>query len=214
MNSSSWFTQAKNIIAKNYGDNIGKMLIHTGVIGWVLSSLAQVAAIVINDKIPKEQKMFLIPQEIADAGVNIASFYLITQSFKSVAEKLTKSGKWTIKSVRNFLTDSNLTKRVGKKGFDILSDANLPQELADKHKQFSAGIDVIATTIGSILSCNIVTPIIRNQYASKRQKNSIAKMNERYQPVEKPTFTRMPSINDFQSSAYNKHTTFSSSLKI
>ena len=75
----SLFMKAKDYIAGRYGDDIGKMLVHTGVIGWILSSAAQVVAIVINDKIPKEQKMFLIPQEIADAGVNIASFYLITQ---------------------------------------------------------------------------------------------------------------------------------------
>ena len=40
-----------NWVAKNYGDNVGKMLIHTGVIGWILSSAAQVVAIVINDEI-------------------------------------------------------------------------------------------------------------------------------------------------------------------
>ena len=81
MSLGSLFNKFKTVVAQKYGKDPGKMLIHTGVIGWVFSSLAQVAAIVINDKIPKEQKMFLIPQEIADAGVNIASFYLITNCF-------------------------------------------------------------------------------------------------------------------------------------
>ena len=66
MNNASLFTRAKNLIAKHYGDAPGKMLVHTGVIGWILSSAAQVCAISINDKIPKEQKMYLITQEIAD----------------------------------------------------------------------------------------------------------------------------------------------------
>lgn len=214
MSKASMFNTVKNFIAKHYGGDTGKMLIHTGVIGWGLSSLAQVAAIVINDKIPKEQKMFLVPQEVADAAVNIASFYLITQSFKSVASKLVKSGKWTIGSVRNFLTKNNLTNKVGKKGFDILKDANLPKDLADAHKNFADGIDVIATTVGSILSCNIVTPVIRNQYAANRQKNSIARMNDKQQPVKNTTFTRNPSMNEFQSSAYNRYMNSSSSLKI
>ena len=81
MSKSSLFNGFKTLVAKHYGSNTGKMLIHTGVIGWILSSAAQVAAIVINDKIPKEQKMYLIPQEIADAAVNIVSFYAITQTF-------------------------------------------------------------------------------------------------------------------------------------
>jgi hypothetical protein len=46
-----------NWVAKHYGDNVGKMLIHTGVVGWILSSAAQVVAIVINDEIPKKQKI-------------------------------------------------------------------------------------------------------------------------------------------------------------
>ena len=74
-----------NYIAKTYGNDPGKMLVHTGVIGWALSSMAQVFAIVLNDKIPKKQKLFLIPQEIADACVNIMSFYVISQSCKAIA---------------------------------------------------------------------------------------------------------------------------------
>ena len=41
---------------KAYGGSMGKMLIHTGVIGWALSSAAQIFAIAINDKIHKKQK--------------------------------------------------------------------------------------------------------------------------------------------------------------
>lgn len=57
------FDEFKTVIYKNYGENPGKMLVHTGVLGWILSSLAQIAAVVFNDKISKEQKVFLIPQD-------------------------------------------------------------------------------------------------------------------------------------------------------
>ena len=30
----------KNYIYKNYGENPGSMLVHTGVLGWILSSMA------------------------------------------------------------------------------------------------------------------------------------------------------------------------------
>lgn len=212
MSKSSLFSQAKNFIAKHYDGNTGKMLIHTGVVGWILSSLAQVAAIVINDKIPAKQKMFLIPQEVADAGVNIVSFYLITQSFQSVAGKLLRTGKWLPGSVRKFLSKQNIADKVGKADFDILKDIKLPDTEALQYKKFAAGIDVIATTLGSILSCNIVTPIVRNQYASKRQKNGIAKMNENLQPAKQPVFNKKPTMREFQSGIYPHHS--SGSLKI
>ncbi len=59
-----------------------KMLIWTGVAGWTLSSLAQVGAVLFNNKISNEKKSFLVPQEMADAAVNIGSFFLITQAAK------------------------------------------------------------------------------------------------------------------------------------
>ena len=84
MSSASLFDAFKNYMAKNYGKSHGKMLIHTGVIGWILSAAAQVMAIVTNDKISYKQKMYLIPQELADAAVNIVSFYC--SSIPSVRE--------------------------------------------------------------------------------------------------------------------------------
>ena len=148
MSNASLFMNFKNLIAKHYGDNPGRMLIHTGVIGWILSAAAQVMAIAINDKIPKEQKMFLIPQEMADAAVNIVSFYAVTQTFASVAGKLVKTGKWLPGSVRAFLEKSGLGAKLGKKGFNVKVDGNLTDELAKQYDKFNNGIDVIVTADG------------------------------------------------------------------
>ena len=60
-NLSQMFKAFKNHVYNVYGPNPAKMLIYTGVLGWFLSSAAQVVAIAVNDKIPKEQKAFLIP---------------------------------------------------------------------------------------------------------------------------------------------------------
>ncbi len=214
MLKSSLFSKCKDFIAKHYGENPGRMLIHTGVVGWILSSAAQVAAIVINDKIPKEQKMFLIPQEMADAGVNIASFYLITQSFKSVAAKLVKTGKLLPGSVRKFVNENKLTDKIGKNNFNIAKDAYLPKDLAQNYKSFEDGVDVVATTIGSILSCNIVTPIVRNEIAAKRQKSGIAKMNLNLAPIKESSFTQKTTMGDFQTLSSIKYSAGASSLKI
>jgi hypothetical protein len=163
----------------------------------------------LNDKIPKEQKMFLIPQEIADAGVNIVSFYLITQSFKSVALKLVNSGKLLPKAVKDFLVYKGVGNKLGKAGFDVYKSGALTPSGIKRLDSFKDGADVIGTTIGSIISCNLVTPLIRNEIAAHRQKKSIARMNTPYDVasnVKTPSknFVKRPSIVDFQTQAYSK----------
>ena len=199
-------------IYNNYGGGADKMLIHTGVIGWIMSSAAQLFAIAINDKIPKEQKLFMIPQEFADACFNILSFYAVTRSFTSVANKLVKTGKWRTKTLANYLKRHNLLDKVGKQGFNIFSDLKLPYKVRRDSALFDIGVGVIATTIGSILSCNIITPLFRNLYASNRQKHSIAYMNKTNpsKPSEKPY--NFSTMSEFQNRAYSKH--FSYNLKV
>jgi len=209
MASSSVFNTFKNYMVKYYGTNHGKMLVHTGVIGWVLSAMAQVVAIVTNDKISYKQKMYLIPQELADAAVNIVSFYLITQTFKSVATKSVNCGKFLSKPIRTFLEKHNI-KDIGKKTFDVLRDGKLDEEMTKKFISFRNGVDFIGTTAGSILSCNIVTPIIRNEIATHKQQNHIAKIEEYNISIRNPktSYLPKPTMQSFQANAY------SSSLKI
>ena len=77
-----------NWIATHFRKDASKMLIWTGVAGWTLSSLAQIGAILFNSKLSKEEKSFLIPQELADAAVNIGSFFLVTQVVKRSVSKM------------------------------------------------------------------------------------------------------------------------------
>ncbi len=198
------FSSFKTSLYKNYGENPGKMLVHTGVLGWILSSLAQISAVVFNDKISPEQKSFLIPQEMADAGINILSFYLVTSSFKSLASKLVSTGKLTTKNIKNALSKEDLNK-IGNLDFNIGKLSKVP----DGYKPFKNGIDVVASTIGSIISCNIITPVLRNKYASKRQKQTLVKMHKynNSQFVSPKGIT----IDQYQKLAAMK---YSSSLKI
>ena len=206
------FSDFKTVMYKNYGENPGKMLVHTGVLGWILSSLAQVSAVVFNDRISPEQKSFLIPQEIADAAINILSFYVITSSFKSAASKLVSTGKLTTKPIRDFLTKQgvNSNEHIGKLNFNIEKMANF-SDIKDNYKPFKNGVDVVASTVGSIISCNIVTPILRNQYASKKQKQTLAKMNKLDNGVELKS-PRGISMDAYLKMSANKYS--SGSLKI
>jgi len=193
----------KNIILKKYGENPGTMLVHTGAIGWVLSSLAQITALMFNPEIKPEQKMFLVPQEIGDAIVNIISFYTLTHGVKCIGSKLTSTGK--IKTAKlgellkrdGHILEKGQEKVVGKKyvgdwDFDITKLPNYKTELLSEYKPFNNGAEVIAGLTGSIISGNLVTPVIRNYYASKRQKDMIVRYNnyKNNHPIKEPSISQ------------------------
>ena len=162
-------------------NNPAQMLKYTGVIGWFLSSAAQVMAIGVNKKIPKEQKAFLIPQEIGDGAINVLSFFVLTSAVIAIASKLVSTGKIASKPVREFLLKSIRdgkinAKEIGTAGFDIAKMVNFA-EIKPEYDTFKKGTDLIGMTIGSVLSCNIVTPLIRNKIAAKRQERRIAHMH-------------------------------------
>lgn len=199
----------KNVILEKYGEQPGKMLVHTGVLGWILSSAAQVVSVIFNDKISKEQKVFLIPQEIADAAVNIVSFYAITNSVKAVASKLVKSGKLTTPAILDYLKktgikmpkNSKTASPIGKWDFDITKLSNF-DEIEKQFKPFKNGVDVAASLLGSIISCNLVTPILRNEYAARQQKTALTKMhNKQMKNLEHP---KGISMAEYQRRAYAK----------
>ncbi len=206
-----FFTNAKTYLYKNYGENPGTMLVHTGVLGWILSAMAQVTAVLINDKISKKEKSFLIPQEIADAAINILSFYIVTSSFKNLASKLVSTGKISTKNIIKHIEQKgvNLKDYIGKLDSNIANDF---PELKGEYKSFKNGVDVVASTIGSIVSCNILTPVLRNQYAAKKQKELIAQMDGVENKDKKLNPRNSLSMDAYQKMASMKYS--SGSLKI
>lgn len=183
-----------NWVARNFSKDASKMLIWTGVAGWSLSSLAQIGAILFNPKIPNEQKSYLVPQELADAAVNIGSFFLVTQMAKKTTAKLFSTGKFAPKSVREYLNSKKelFADKIGKLNFDLddvqkaLPDFPLEKYYACKNLGTS-----IATVGAGIVSSNIITPIIRNTMATKMQKNYLKYKNpqENQQPVFKANYS-------------------------
>lgn len=193
MANLSVFERLKINLFNTYGREYGKMLIHTGIIGWVMSSVAQVFAIAFNEKIPKEQKMFMIPQEIADAAINIVSFYAVTRTLSSLANKAVKCGKLLPDSVSKYFNTTlvkripNKVKNLGKANFDVEKYVRqMPAKLKTNYRRFKNGIDVLATLTGSVISCNILTPVLRNIYASHKQQKNIAKYNNTPEAPAKP----------------------------
>ena len=167
-----------NWICKTFKDDTSKMLIFTGALGWVLSSVAQVVGIYANSEISDEKKSFLVPQEMIDGAINALTFIGITTIAKRGIEKMASTGKTTTLSVRNFLKHHpDLEAKVGK--WELNLDNVIPKNIPAyksycSHKNF---ITTMGTLGASVLSCNIVTPLIRNAMASKVQKNYIDMKN-------------------------------------
>ena len=65
-------------IYEHFKKDTSKMLVITGTLGWALSSLAQMGAVIANPKLTPEQKSFLLPQELMDAVVNVGAFFSVT----------------------------------------------------------------------------------------------------------------------------------------
>ncbi len=174
----NFFQNCFNWICENFKKDTSKMLIVTGTLGWILSSLAQVFGILGNSKISSEKKSFLLPQEVMDAVVNVGAFFGITMFTKKVIAKMASTGKIAPQSVRDFLNKNSILKnKVGK--FDFNVGDVLPKNSSEltSYESYKNFVTTMGTVGASILSCNIVTPLIRNATASRVQKRYIDMKN-------------------------------------
>lgn len=209
----SLYPLVKNAATKVYNRFAGKpgdLLLWTGTIGWILSSLGQLSAIVVNKKIPNDQKKFLIPQEMGDAAANIASFFILTKSVTRFGEHLVKSGKLSTPGIKKAL--GNLSSQMATKGFNIAKldqmnelDPKFDKNLQHEYNKFADGVSFVASTIGSIISCNIITPILRNKFAANRQKHSI-EQDKIKNDLILPTSPVLPAQNDLGKDNYKVKT--------
>jgi len=169
MNIKNWLYE--------YYKEPAKMLLHTGAVSWTISSIAQVAAIAVNDKIPPEQKEFLIPQEMADGAINILSFILITSQATALGKKLVSTGKLISKPVREFVQNQVKDVKLGDFATNIKEIVAKDAKIKKEYDKFNTGVSVIASTIGAVIASNFLTPYMRNLYGANQQKKSLAKMN-------------------------------------
>lgn len=131
---TSLFERIKTNLFKTYSNDAGKMLLHTGALAWATSSIAQIVGIANNDKISKDQKKFLIPQEIADAFVNIFSFYIVTDSIQNFTKKLASSGKIITPKIKEFCVKNGI-KFEKIKGEDT---PNIGSAILNKIKEYKS----------------------------------------------------------------------------
>ena len=150
----------QKMVAKFANDNANFLFI-TAAIGWFLASTAQTFGIITNKKIDKEDKKFLIPQEIFDGAVNIGLYALITTPLINGTEKLINNDVITFKNVKK-----------GSIEFDRLR----------------GGAKVIASLVGAVVSCNVLTPLVRNKLGSIAQRKELKQKVQMQQPSYDPFY--------------------------
>ncbi len=173
MANPNFFKSPLEWVYQNFKKNTAKMLVVTGTIGWGLSSLAQIGAVLFNPKIPREQKAFLVPQEVLDAVVNIGSFFLITQMTKKVVSKMASTGKIAPQKVRDYLNKNKdlYGDKIGKLSLDLDEVLkNNPKFPTESYYSYKNYVTTLGTVGASIVASNIVTPVLRNAGASDFQK--------------------------------------------
>ena len=160
-----------NWIYKHFKNDTSHMLIVTGGIGYVLSSLAQIGAIMVNDKVSPEKKTFLIPQEFVDGAINLFMFLFITLGVKKSIGKLVSTGKLLPKGVKNELL-KNYKDRIGKIDFDIDKlKGTLNNNVFQEYNSYKDYASTVGTLGATLISANVMTPFVRNAVASNVQNN-------------------------------------------
>lgn len=227
MSNTPFLKKTANFVYDKFSKNVGSFLLVSGIVGWMLSCVNQTVAILINDKIPTKQKKFMIPQEIADGIINTLLFAAFTRSFTKVGERLVQSGRLATKDLRNiYKTKMHNGKSLesliknemehptkGKNAFNlselpVFNDktvAGFKKEDNNKYFNFATGVSFVFSTVGSIISCDFVTPFVRNKIASHRQKQYIlAQEKLDKQQKDKQAATELVAINTPVLPSHNK----------
>lgn len=192
MSKASGFKKILDFIADQSTFNTANILIFLSAGGWLASSLAQVAGIYLNKNYTKEQKSFMIPQELADAAVNIGAFLLVTKSLKSLTTKMVETGKLTPRSIQKFLGEKGLLSERGKFDFNVTEVEGF-QRYRQTYNNFKTVAESTAAIVGGVLSSNIITPVLRNKIAAKRKDLVMKKLNgdEQISQISQPTFNNV-----------------------
>ena len=204
MSLASFGKKSLEWIAKTYSNDVGNLLITTGMLSFGLSSGAQIIGIAKNKKIDKKQKTYMINQEVGDALINILSLLAFGKATKFIGTKLVSSGKVLPKTVADALEKGGLKDKLGKSGFNVLDTAIMKDpkniNLLNDFSKCRNITESIGAVGGSVLSGCLIAPILRNNYASYMQKS--------IHPTEDRQFNRI------DLSKYNKAYSSPSGMKI
>ena len=123
MSKLTFLQKFNNNVFDKYSVDGGKMLIHMGALGWVLSSLAQIGVVATDKNISKKDKKFLVPQEICDGLTNVVLYYTVSQVIKGSGDYLINNGYLLTDEAYkalSFIKDESVPSRAAIKGIKEL----------------------------------------------------------------------------------------------
>lgn len=189
----------KKVFSKLSGDMSG-IFIGTTIIGYLASAGGQLYGISKNDKVAKDKKKFMRFQEMADCAVNILAYFTITKGCTKLTKSLASSGKILPESIVKKCNAANIdldsvknigaevSSKLGKlnSAKDVFTKENIKvstdsinkidnnikalNSLKDEYTPFEQGMSMLGTIGGGLLSADFIAPVLRNKYASIKQK--------------------------------------------
>ncbi|EKE03686.1 MAG: hypothetical protein ACD_20C00168G0003 [uncultured bacterium] len=168
--------QAKQLITKIATFALEKpaaFLKYSAAINFSIGSIGLIAGMLINDKIPKKEKRFMIAQESVEGVLDLGVFLGLATGFEKFGKSLVEKGK--LLPALDGLNKAQVKDKVVKffKQPHVLSDVN-----ESTIRNFVKGTEVATSLIGTVVAFNIVTPLIRNFLASKIEKKFAPKTDE------------------------------------
>lgn len=234
MTAPKFVTDFVNYMFKNYSQDAGKLLVHMGALGTVFAAISQLCVVAFDKSIDKKKKKFLLPQEAADAAVNIFMFYTVCDLVKKGSDKIVEKGALLTKEVADAIKaikpgaaswkdvftkaelKTKLTELLSNPSRLNVFNGNITpaqqQKVADalakleKHKN---NCGVVAAIAASVVAGNIITPYLRNSFAAKYQKHQIYKdaVKTRKCQIKENITMRNPLPHSFK--AFNNYNSFS-----
>ena len=208
----------------------GKMLLMTSIIATSTSALAQAGAIVVNKKYTNAQKRFMVPHELIDGGLMVASIFIVTRPVQCISRKFIKSGKILTSDMAKYLQKYNMTEKRGCADFSfpdkikeimqkieksdnfIKSSEKEKEQLLQEHKSmlenfdiFEDSVSAIVTTGATAASISLVSPLLRNYALSKIPQINQAKMKSDNDSFNKKNVS-FASRNSYQSPHFEYRT--------
>ena len=204
MNPGNLLSQFTQYMYNHYSKDGGKLLVHLGAAGWAFGAIAQIAMLLGDKSIDKDQKKFLLPQEAADAAVNVVMYYSVCEIIKRFGDSMVEKGRFLtddiakeiLKMKPSSLSDlkvnewgklftskelkSNLSELLSNPSrLNIFKKApvveketikNIAKSALEKLEAHKNNVGIVTAITGSVLACNVITPIVRNMIASNIQK--------------------------------------------
>lgn len=184
MISPKFMENAKKYLFGKYSKGLGQMLLITGTLGWILSAAGQLCGIMTNKKLSGDQKKFLIPQEAADAAVNILSFYLVTKSIKDISRYFVSSGRVVTKEIGKFCKDHKILTKTAENIADFAKSETQPNWVKNIGQNISSQIADINSTLKVADAEKIAIDPIKKQKLLEDKQKLQTFLDDKYSPFE------------------------------